>query len=112
MSAIKANFVLYDLTFVVFDHPKIKYFIEFIKINRPLTLRPHNTIDLSILRRISRACLDLPHGVVYRAIFLTGFFAFFRLSNLVPHSVSSFIPYVGTHIFISGSLPLWPHPTH
>ena len=69
MSAIKANFVLYDLPFVVFDHPKIKYFIESIKINRPLTLRPHNTIDLSILRRISKACLDLPHAVVYRAIF-------------------------------------------
>ena len=67
MSAIKANFVLYDLPFVVFDHPKIKYFIKSIKINRPLTLRPHNTIDLSILRCISRACLDLPHGVVYRA---------------------------------------------
>ena len=92
MSAIKANLILYDLPFVVFDHPKIKYFIKSIKINRPLTLRPHNTVDLPVIRRISRACLDLTHGVVYRAVFLTGFFAFFRLSNLVPHSVSSFDP--------------------
>ena len=90
MSAIKANFVLYDLPFLVFDHPKIKYFIRSIKINRPLSLRPHNTIDLSTLKRISRACLDLPHGLVYRAVFLIGFFAFFRLSNLAPHSLSSF----------------------
>ena len=38
MSAIKASFVLYDLPFVGFEHPKIKYFIKSIKINRPLTL--------------------------------------------------------------------------
>ena len=76
MSAIKANFVLHDLPFVVFDHPNIKYFIKSVKINRPLTLRPYNIIDLSILRRIPRACLDLPHGVAYRAVFLTGFFFF------------------------------------
>ena len=92
MSAIKANFILYDLPFTVFDHPKIKYFIKSIKINRPLTLRPHNTIDLSNLRRISRACLDIPHGLVYKAVFLTRFFAFFRLSNLAPHSLASFDP--------------------
>ena len=79
MSAIKANCILYDLPYYVFDHPKIKYFIKSIKINRP-----HNTVDLSILRRISNACLELTHGLVYRAVFLTGFFASFRLSNLTP----------------------------
>ena len=55
------------------------------KTNRPLTLRSHNLIDLSILRRILIACLDLPHGVVYRAVFLTGFFAFLR--HLTGHDV-------------------------
>ena len=92
ISAIKANCILYDLTYYVFDHPKIKYFIKSIKINRPLTLRPHNTVDLSILRRMSKACLKLTHCLVYMAVFLTGFFAFFRLSNLAPHSLSSFDP--------------------
>ena len=32
MSAIKANFILYDLPFVVFDHPKIKYFLKSIEL--------------------------------------------------------------------------------
>ena len=90
MSAIKASFVLYELPYVVFNHPKIKYFIKSLKTNRPLTLRAHNLIDLTILRRISLACLDLPHGVVYRAVFLTGFFAIMRLSNLAPHSLVTF----------------------
>ena len=92
VSAIKASFILYELPYVVFNHPKIKYFIKSLKINRPLTLRPHNLIDLTILRRISIACLELPYGVVYRAVFLTGFFAFMRLSNLGPHSLSTFDP--------------------
>ena len=78
VSAIKASFVLYELPFVVFNHPQITYFIKSLKINRPLTLRPQNLIDLPMLRRISIACLDLPHGVVYRAVFLTGFFVFTR----------------------------------
>ena len=84
VSAIKASFILYELPYVVFNHPQIKYFIKSLKINRPLTLRPHNLIDLTILRRISIACLELPYGVVYGAVFLTGFFAFMRLSNLAP----------------------------
>ena len=92
MSAIKASFVLYELPCVVLTHPKIKYFIKSLKTNRPLTLRPHNLIDLTILRRISLAFLDLPPGVVYRAVFLTGFFAFMRLSNLAPHSLLTFDP--------------------
>ena len=90
--AIKASFVLYELPFVVFNHSKIKYFIKSPKINSPLTLTSHNLIDLHILGRISTACLDLPHRVVYRAIFLTAFFAFMRLSNLAPHSLPTFGP--------------------
>ena len=44
---IKASFILYELPFVVFEHPKIKYFIK-----SPLTLKTHNLIDLSMLRGI------------------------------------------------------------
>ena len=37
VSTIKASFVLYELHFVVFKHPKIKYFIKSLKTNKPLT---------------------------------------------------------------------------
>ena len=92
LSAIKAMFVLFELPFAVFSHPKIKYFVKSIKINRPLTLKVHNLIDLSTLRQLSKACLQVPDGQVYRAVILTGFFAFMRLSNLTPHSLTSFDP--------------------
>ena len=92
VSAIKANFILYELPFAVLSHPKVKYFIKSLKINRPLTLKTRNLIDLQILRRLSEACLHLPQGQVYRVVFLTGFFAFMRLSNLAPHSLTTFDP--------------------
>ena len=50
LSPIKANFVLFELSFVVFNHPKMKYFVKSLKINRPLTLKVHNLIDLQTLR--------------------------------------------------------------
>ena len=92
VSAIKAYFVLYDLPFHILDHPRIKYFQKSLKINRPLTLTSHNIIDLDSLERISVACHDFSCGQVLRAVFLTGFFGFFRLSNLAPHSLSGFDP--------------------
>ena len=92
LSAIKANFVLYNMCFSLLDHPRIRYFQKSIRIHRPLTLTPHNIIDLSMLEKVSRACDDISFSQVFRAIFLIGFFGFFRLSNLAPHSILTFDP--------------------
>ena len=90
VSAIKANFVLYDLPYTVLEHPKIRYFIKALKITRPMSLRSHNIITISKLADISAACSNITFGVVYQAVFLMGFFAFLRLSNLAPHAIASF----------------------
>ena len=92
LSAIKANFVLYNMCFSLLDHPRIRYFEKSMCIHKPLTLTSHNIINLSMLEKISRACNDFSFSEVFRAIFLTGFFGFFRLSNLAPHSISTFDP--------------------
>ena len=84
LSAIKAKFILFELPFAVFSHPKIKYFVKSLKINRPLTLKVHNLIDLSTLRQLSKACLQVPNGQVYRAVILTGFFAFSCACQILP----------------------------
>ena len=91
-SAIKANFIVYDLPFHICDHPKIKYFIKSLKINRPLAITHHNIVDIPMLRQISDLALTFPGGVILKAVILTGFFAFLRLSNLCPHSLASFDP--------------------
>ena len=90
VSAIKASFVLYDLPHDLLDHPRLKLFLKSVRINRPVTLVPHNIIDLDMLEKISVACDSLKSAKVFRAIFLTGFFGFLRLSNLAPHSLDTF----------------------
>ena len=90
VSAIKASFVLYDLPHDLLDHPRLKLFLKSVRINRPLTLVPQNIIDLDMLEKISLACDELKFSKVFRAIFLTGFFGFLRLSNLAPHSLATF----------------------
>ena len=88
--AIKASCIVYDLSFEVLDHPKVKYFLKALKINRPVTITSHNVITISHLVDISLACDLLTFPQVFRATFLLGFFAFFRLSNLAPHARGDF----------------------
>ena len=92
LSAIKACFVLYNMSYSLLDHPRIKYFQKAMRINRPLVVTFHNVIDLYMLERISKAFYQLKFPQVFRAIFLTGFGVFFRLSNLAPHTILTFDP--------------------
>ena len=69
---------------------KITYFLKSVKITRPLCVKPHNIIDLDMLKAIISKCHNYRCGAVYKAIFLTGFFGFLRLSNLSPHSAATF----------------------
>ena len=90
VSAIRAMFVLYDIPYQLWDHPKIKYFIKSIKMARPLALPKKNIIDLNTLKSIIAVISNWPNSVVYKAVFLTAFFGFFRLSNIAPHAISEF----------------------
>ena len=103
-TCVVTNYVSAIRSFVIFDHPKIKYYIKSLKINRPLSVKSHNLIDISWLISISTQCLNFTSAPVYRAIFLSGFFSFLRLSNLEPHSLSAFDPsrlLTGQDVFFS-----------
>ena len=92
VSAIKAQCIMYDLKYHVCNSVKIKYFIKSVKISRPLCLKSHNVIDLEMLRALISKTANLRLGKVIKAIVLVGFFGFLRLSNLAPHSKTSFDP--------------------
>ena len=92
LSAIKAKCILYNLSYHVCKNVKIKYFLKSVKITRPLSVKPHNIIDLDMLKAIVSKCQNYYCGPVYKAIFLTVFFGFVRLSNLSPHSAATFDP--------------------
>ena len=92
IAAIKAKFMILGLQFWVLDDPRIKYFLKSLKVNRPLCVPRRNIMDIHTLKKLVLLCDNFSMGAVFKAIFLTAFFGFLRLSNLTPHSASSFDP--------------------
>ena len=56
----------------------MKYFLKSVKQNRPLHVVPHNIINVEILHKICKECDKIYMGVVFKAMFLVGFFGFMR----------------------------------
>ena len=94
VSAIKAKFIMYDLQYAILDHPKVRYFIRSLKINRPLVQVKRNIMSLQVLQNLVRECNFIFAGKkkVFKAIFLMAFFGFLRISNLAPHAGKAFDP--------------------
>ena len=84
--------IIYSIPHAVFEHPQIKYFVRALKITRPLTVSKKNVINIPTLKQIIALCEGRSNAVTFKAIFLTGYFGFFRLLNLAPHSVVEFDP--------------------
>ena len=90
ISALKANFIIYDLKFHLLEHPRIRLFTKSLKINRPLALVKRNIISLQVLQDLVHACNHLVSPFTFKAIFLVAFFGFLRISNIAPHSYAQF----------------------
>ena len=92
MAAIKAQYTVLGLDVASFQHQHLKLFHESIRINRPIYPVVHKPIDISLLKNITSFCDTLEYHWLYKHLYLTAFFAFLRLSNLLPHTVTSFYP--------------------
>ena len=90
VSAIKAMSIIYDVPYGSWDHPKIKYFTKSLKLHRPLVLPKRNIINVKTLKSMISFCQQFREAVVFKAVILTAFFGFFRLSNIAPHAVAEF----------------------
>ena len=90
LAAIRANFNVLGLNADILEDKRLKYYIKSIKLNRPVCVSTKNVISLEILHKIVHCCDTLYMGPIFKAVFLVAFFGFFRLSNLAPHSFSSF----------------------
>ena len=90
ISACKAKFTMYGLRFQLWEHPNVRYLLKSVKINRSIVVVKKHIIDLAMLNDIISQCDTLYLGVVFKAVFLLAFFGFLRLSNIAPHSLTSF----------------------
>ena len=92
ISAIKANLSLYGLSTVAFLDPRIAYFQRSLKLNKPYAPTLKKIIDIPLLQAIVAICDTMWMGQIFKALYLTAFFSFLRISNLVPHSIQAFSP--------------------
>ena len=95
ISAIKANFTLYGLEHSLLDHPRVRYFMKAIRINRPLSILKRNIMSIKDLEWLSTLCDQFSCGPVFRAVFLLAFLR--SLESLMSplmlkmHSIQQFI---------------------
>ena len=92
LSAIKTMLQLYDIQTAAFRDHRVTYFTKALKLKAPFRVFFKTIIDIPTLTNIVSTCDSMYMGQVYKACFLTSFFSFLRISNLVPHSLSSFNP--------------------
>ena len=75
-----------------FSDTRLKYFSRTVTRNAPLKIRLKSIIDIPMLTQMVQVCDSMYMGCVFKAAILLSFFSFLRLSNLVPHSMSTFQP--------------------
>ena len=94
LSSIRSQFKLLSLPLSPFSHHSVILALRSIALHVPVPKKVKGILDLQSLLSIVSSCTLLPSGPSYKALFLTAFFAFFRLSNLVPPSVTTFSPLI------------------
>ena len=92
LSYIHAKASIYNLNTSSLSHPAITRFIRSININSKFSPTPKGVFDIPTLYQLSCSCDILPDPLLFRAIFLTAFFGFLRMSSIAPHSSSKFNP--------------------
>ena len=72
------------------DNHNATRYIRSISINSTFRPTPRGIFDIPTLYQISLSCDLLSDPCLYRAIFLTSFYGFMRMSNIAPHSAKQF----------------------
>ena len=75
-----------------FHHHMVQIYLRSISINSRFAPTPRRLFDIKTLYYISISCDILSKPVLFRAIFLTAYFGFVRMSNFATHSLSKFHP--------------------
>ena len=90
LSATKTRLSNFGIDIDCFQDNRIKVYNK--ALFRHSLFNPHikSIIDIPMLTSLVTQCDSLYIGHIFKATFLTSFFSFLRISNLVPHSLSSF----------------------
>ena len=94
MSSLRSQFRVLYLSIAPFSHHTVTLTLRSLALNVPMARKAKDIFDLPTLHAIIDICDRLPLGYIYKPLFLLSFFAFLRLSNLVPPSINEFSPII------------------
>ena len=92
LSAIKSSLAMYGLTPSSFSDPRLKLYNKAIMRHSPLNPCLKPIIDTDTLQGMALQCDRMHMGHICKAAILLAFFSFLRISNLVPHTISGYVP--------------------
>ena len=84
ISSLRSQFRILGLSIAPLSHHTITLALRSLALNVPVQRKTKGIFDIPILHAIIHICDTLPLGFIYKPLFLLSFFAFLRLSNLVP----------------------------
>ena len=92
ISSLRTLASWYNIPHDSLSHPSVHLLLRSLRINNTRPPPQRDIFSLDMLRAISRQCDFTLDPLLYRAIFLTSFFGFLRMSNVAPHSKALFDP--------------------
>ena len=92
LSAIKTQFVIHTLDLSPFQDHRLTLSTKARARMAPPKLSFKSIIDTSTLKQIIDHCDRMHMGFIFKAAILLSYFAFLRISNLVPHSITAYDP--------------------
>ena len=90
LTALRVLHIVYGLDTSAFRDERLPLFIKSLRLQAPVKPKLVLSLDIELLQRIVSQCKNLSFPVVFKPLYLVAFFSFMRLSNLLPHSVSTF----------------------
>ena len=90
LSAVKTRLSNFGFNTGCFHDSRIKVYTKAIMRNAPFKPSIQTIIDVNMLHKLTKHCDNMYMGIIFKAAILTSFFSFLRISNLVPHSISTF----------------------
>ena len=90
MAAIRACHIIHGLPTQCFRDERLSLFLKSIQNSALLAPKRRTLIDIQTLHDIIHQCANLENPTIFQPLYLLCFFSFLRLSNILPHTTSSF----------------------
>ena len=90
MAAIRAYHILHGLDTAPFKHERLSLYLKSLRIQAPLAPSRRSIVDIQLLTKIIQTCDLYKFPLIFKPLYLLCFFSFLRLSNILPHSASTF----------------------